>query len=244
MTVLSIRDNVDHILEQIAAACARRNRSEDDVQLVAVSKTHPVSVIEAAYEAGLRHFGENRVEEASEKVPALKASAPDIVWHMVGHIQSRKSRDIPPLFDVVHSVDSFKLARRLSAAADGKAAPLDVLLEMNISGERAKHGFEANDWSTNIAVREKLWQNIEQILELPHLNVRGLMTMAPFVDDMEATRPVFAGLAALRDQLEQDFNVALPDLSMGMTNDFPVAVEEGATIVRIGRAIFGPRETK
>lgn len=243
MTVLSIRDNVEHILAQIAAACARRNRSEDDVQLVAVSKKHPINVIEAAYEAGLRHFGENRVEEASDKVPALRETAPDIVWHMVGHIQSRKSRDIPPLFDVVHSVDSFKLARRLSVAAEGKTAPLDVMLEINISGERAKYGFDANDWSTNIAVRDKLWQNIGQILELPHLNVRGLMTMAPFVDDMEATRPVFAGLAALRDQLQQDFSAPLPDLSMGMTNDFPVAVEEGATIVRIGRAIFSPHET-
>jgi len=160
---------------------------------------------------------------------------------MVGHIQSRKAKDVPPLFQVVHSVDSVKLAAKLSAEMVNSGGALDALLEINVSGEASKSGFAATGWGSDAAIRERLWQEISQVLALPGLRVRGLMTMAPIVPDMEHARPVFRRLAALRQALSADFGVPLPELSMGMTDDYPVAVEEGATLVRIGRAIFGER---
>jgi pyridoxal phosphate enzyme (YggS family) len=160
---------------------------------------------------------------------------------MVGHIQSRKARQVPALFSMVHSVDRLKLAHKLSALAAESGSRLQVLLEINISGEAAKSGIAAAGWGDNSAVKAALWDAVGAALVLPGLEVRGLMTMAPIVDDMEAVRPVFAGLRTLRDALADSFQVALPELSMGMTDDYPVAIEEGATIIRVGRAIFGPR---
>ncbi|PJF40987.1 MAG: YggS family pyridoxal phosphate-dependent enzyme [Chloroflexi bacterium] len=243
---MTIADNIRRVQDTIADSCARSKRDPSDVMLVAVSKTKPVDVILDVLNAGLQHLGENRVEEASIKIPEVNRKASSRpVWHMIGHVQSRKAKKVLPLFDVIHSVDSIKLAKKLSSLVEeneDNIEKLDVLLEINISGEESKSGFAAFGWLQNAKRRDTLWQELDTALHLPGLNVRGLMTMAPIVDNMEQTRPIFAGLADLRDALVESFDVSLPDLSMGMTDDYPIAVEEGATIVRIGRAIFGPRE--
>lgn len=238
-----ITENIKQVRAIIAQACTRANRNESEVILIAVSKTHPPEMILEAAAAGVQHFGENRVEEAESKIPAVNArvSSP-LIWHMVGHIQSRKAKDVVPLFQYVHSVDTLKLAGKLSSLAVEQERQLNVFLEINVSGEPAKYGFRATDWEGSPSVRESLWTEVGQILKLPGLQVRGLMTMAPIVEDAEQSRPVFASLAVLRIALMESFSVDLPDLSMGMTDDYPVAVEEGATMVRIGRAIFGTRE--
>ena len=239
----NIAANVQQVQECIAQACVRVGRSPEAVRLVAVSKTQPPAAVLAAAAAGVRHFGENRVEEAQGKIPAVNAEAPaSLTWHMVGHIQSRKARDVLPLFQWVHSVDSIRLASRLSALAVALERSLVVLLEVNVSGEASKYGLDAAGWESDRQVRRRVVDEVAQMLALPGLNVCGLMTMAPIVSDMEQTRPIFASLARLRAALVEAHGVPLPDLSMGMTDDYPVAVEEGATLVRIGRAIFGERE--
>lgn len=237
-----IAANIAQVQAQIAAACARAHRSPAEVTLIAVSKTHPAEAVLAAAQAGISHFGENRIEEAESKIAAVGAGlSPRPVWHMIGHIQSRKAKLIPPLFDVVHSVDTLKLAEKLAKQAEEMNRSLDVFLEVNISGEDSKEGLAAHGWEQNAVVREALWPVVQQILALPGLHVRGLMTMAPYEAEPEATRPVFRDLARLRAALRESFGAALPDLSMGMTNDYAVAIEEGATLVRVGRAIFGER---
>ncbi|NDJ59767.1 MAG: YggS family pyridoxal phosphate-dependent enzyme [Chloroflexi bacterium] len=242
---MSIAANIAQVQAEIAAACARADRAPAGVTLVAVSKTHPPAAILQAVEAGLRHFGENRVEESETKIPATIAQTDEpLIWHMIGHIQSRKAKQIPPLYQVVHSVDTLKLAAKLSQQLTAAADTLDVLLETNVSGEASKAGFAAAGWHTDPAIRERLLAEIGQIVALPGLNVRGLMTMAPIVADAAQTRPIFADLRQLRDLLADSLHHPLPDLSMGMTDDYPVAIEEGATIVRIGRAIFGERQTE
>lgn len=239
---MTTADNVARVLENIAAACARVGRSPAEVTLVAVSKTHGVQAVLEAAAAGVQHFGENRVEEAGQKIPEVNRQSPrPLTWHMVGHIQSRKARDVLPLFQQVQSVDSLKLAARLSALAEARGEALGALLEVNVSGEASKYGLQASGWATDAETRRRLWSEVESILALPGLNVHGLMTMAPIVDDMQQARPVFAALSALRNALAESLDRPLPDLSMGMTDDYPVAVEEGATMVRVGRAIFGER---
>jgi hypothetical protein len=214
----------------------------DDVTLVAVSKTKPVEDIVAALEAGIVHLGENRVEEALLKAPQVEQAAKvRPVWHMIGHVQSRKARDLIPLFQIIESVDRLKLAEKLSTLAAEHEIRQAVLLEINISGEDAKYGFNAYQWQQDERVRDLLLREIEAVVRLPGLDVRGLMTMAPFYDEMDATRPVFSSLYELREVLRAELGLPLPILSMGMTNDYPVAIEEGATMVRIGRAIFGER---
>jgi pyridoxal phosphate enzyme (YggS family) len=238
-----IADNILQVRQKIADACTRANRDPASVTLIAVSKTHTAESILEAISAGMQHFGENRVEEAGLKIPVVKAQSPvPVTWHMIGHIQSRKAKDVLPLFDLVHSVDSLKLAGRLSGLAVEAGRKLDVLLEINVSGEESKDGFQASGWADYPAIRSALWNEVGQILKLPGLTVRGLMTMAPIAEDAEQVRPVFADMAKLRAALAEAFGVDLPDLSMGMTDDYPVAVEEGATLVRVGRAIFGERE--
>lgn len=240
---MSIADRLAEVHSIIAAACQRAGRAPADVRLVAVSKTHPPALILEALQAGAQHLGENRVEEAESKIPAVRSLTDrPATWHMIGHIQSRKARDVAALFDWVHSVDSLKLASRLSAPSVEQRRRLPVLLEVNVSGEESKYGFQAVGWEKNPAVRDALWREVEQIVSLPGLDVRGLMTMAPIVPLMEQTRPVFASLRGLRDALSTSLGLPLPELSMGMTDDYPVAIEEGATIVRIGRALFGERE--
>lgn len=239
---MSISANIASIHRQIEAACQRSGRDPAAVTLVAVSKSQPAEAIQEAVAAGLQHFGENRVEEATGKIPEVRqVVAEPLVWHMVGHIQSRKARRIPGLFQMVHALDRVKLASRLSRLMSDRGESLDVLLEVNVSGEASKSGLAAAGWQESQAVRDSLWQDCEVILGLPGLRVCGLMTMAPIVRDAEETRPLFAQLACLRSALAEDFGNPLPELSMGMTDDYPVAVEEGATIVRIGRAVFGPR---
>ena len=229
-----LRDNLTCVQDRIANVAARAGRDVAAITLVAVSKTHPVEALLAAYESGVRHFGENRVEEAATKLPAFRQaiSDPAVVFHMIGHLQSRKAGDAAALFDRVHSVDSVKLAQRLARFT---TKPLPILLEVNVSSEESKYGFDG-------ARRDELFSAVGAIAQLPNLRLDGLMTMAPIVDDPEQARPVFRALRDLRDELEaRDSAVKLPHLSMGMTDDFEVAIEADATLVRIGRAIFGER---
>jgi pyridoxal phosphate enzyme (YggS family) len=233
-----LEDSLRSVQERIAAAARRAGRDPGEITLVAVTKTRTPTIIRAAHQLGLRHFGENRVGEAESKVPELPD---DIVWHMIGHIQSRKAKRVPPIFDMVHSVDSVKLAGRLDRACRGRTFPLPVLLECNVSGEEAKYGFAVDRWAQDDAQRSSLWSAVEQIVELSNLQVKGLMTMAPIVAEPEQARPVFARLRQLRDALASAFeSTDWSQLSMGMTDDFEVAIEEGATLIRVGRAIFDP----
>jgi pyridoxal phosphate enzyme (YggS family) len=236
--------NLAHVQERLAVAALRAGRDPSDVTLVAVSKTHPPVVVIAAYEAGVRHFGENRALEGADKIPVVAAalSGPRPTWHMVGHVQSRKAQVVVAHFDCVDSVDRLKVARRLSRFAQDAGRTLPVLLECNVSGEETKYGFDLQDWERNEPRREAFFAAVEEILVLPGLLVQGLMTMAPFVASAETVRPVFASLRGLLDALRERFPARdWRHLSMGMTHDFEVAVEEGSTLVRIGRAIFGPR---
>ena len=239
-----VHRNLLEVQERIAEAALRAGRDPADVTLVAVTKTFPLQTILDGYLVGLRHFGENRPEEGAAKIPEVNAAVegPRPTWHMVGHVQSRKAALTVAHFDVVHSVDRLKIARRLSRFAVETGREITVLLECNVSGEAAKFGFPVNRWQEDQAQRETFFAACAEVLALPGLRVAGLMTMAPFTDDPETVRPVFAGLRALRDTLAARFpDAAKRELSMGMTDDFEVAVEEGATMVRIGRALFGPR---
>lgn len=218
----NIARNVAEVNARIASAAERAGRAPGDITLVAISKTHATEVVAAAFAAGLRDFGENRVQEAAAKVIALREQGIRPRWHLVGHLQRNKAASAIDLFDILHSVDSERLAEAISAAA---ARPVRVLIEVNVAGEDTKFGV-APEAVSKLAAR---------IGNLPHLELAGLMTVAPRVDDPEDVRPVFRQLRQLRDA------VGLPELSMGMTDDFEVAVEEGSTLVRVGRAIFGAR---
>ena len=242
---MTITENIQEVRQRIVDACAKSGRHPDEVTLIAVSKTNPPEALIKALTAGAQHFGENRVEEAESKIPIVNAqvSKPP-TWHMIGHVQSRKAKEVVPLFQYVHSVDTLKLAQKFSTLSMEQGKQLNVLLEINVSGEEAKHGFVAVNWAMDEVVRRELWSQIEQVLALPGLHICGLMTMAPIVADPEEARPVFASLSKLRQAFQSDFSVTLPDLSMGMTDDYPVAIEEGATFVRVGRAIFGERAIK
>lgn len=244
----NIQENLSQVRNRIAAAARRGGRSPDDVRLVAVTKTHPPEVAAAAFEAGLTDLGENRVGEAADKIPAVQeliSPAEGPRWHMVGHLQRRKAGPAIELFDLIHSLDSVRLAERINRLIEREESDLvvPVLMQVNVSGERSKYGFDLPP-SASPKDRADFWQAVEQILALPHLRPQGLMTMAPLVTDPERTRPVFYALRELRDELRRNFPQAdWHELSMGMTDDFEVAIEEGATIVRIGRAIFGSRTT-
>jgi PLP dependent protein len=235
------------VQQRIAAAARRAGRDPQEITLVAVTKTHPPEMIAAAIEAGALQLGENRIQEAEAKIAALSARRPQLTWHLIGHLQRNKARRAAALFDMVHSVDSLRLAESLSRAAaeehNGKVLP--ILLQVNVSGEAGKEGFDLPGGAENRAQLPPFLSTVEQILALPALRVSGLMTIAPFVDDPQTVRPVFRDLRRLREALAQHFPAAnWQHLSMGMTDDFEVAIEEGATIVRIGRAIFGERESK
>lgn len=235
---MSIADNIQRVHERIANACARSGRDPGEVTLVAVTKQQSVEAMLAAVAAGLQQLGENRVEEAVVKIPQVAAAdTSPITWHMVGHIQSRKARQVVPLFDLVQSVDSLRLAQRLSRLAQERGRDLPILLEINVSGEASKYGLSGYNWQKDEAVRQQLWQEVSAIIALPGLEARGLMTMAPFGAEERIIRRIFADMSALRESLDAD----LPELSMGMTDDFPIAIEEGATMIRVGRAIFGER---
>jgi len=237
-----IAKNLTLVRERIAQAATRSGRDPQDVTLVAVTKTCPADVVLTAYEAGVRHFGENRPREGISKITALAPYLSDTppIWHMIGHIQSRKARQVVEHYDTVHSVDRLKIAHRLSHYAEEAGRRVPVLLECNISGEGSKYGFPLEDWEEDDARQKAFFAAVAEILELPGLQVQGLMTMPPYVEDPEEVRPLFVSLRLLRDALRQRFaSSSWHHLSMGMTNDFEVAVEEGATLVRVGRGIFG-----
>jgi hypothetical protein len=234
----TLEANVHSVQERVAAASRRAGRDPAETTLIVVTKTRSPAAIQAAYDLGLRHFGENRVEEAETKVPGLP---PDITWHMIGHIQSRKAGRVVPLFDIIHSVDSVKLARSLDRLCASRAEPLPLLLECNVSGEVSKYGFEAHRWHDDHEQWASLLAVVSEIVALPNVRIQGLMTMAPIVADPELARPVFNRLRRLRNALAGPFPQAnWHHLSMGMSDDFEVAIEEGATYVRVGRAIFDP----
>ena len=220
----TISERLEAVRLQIAGACLRGGRSPQEVTLVAVAKGFPPEAVREAAAAGLQHFGENRVQEAQSKLSHLTDLSPRPTWHMVGHLQTNKVKTALSLFDIIQSVDSLHLAEAISRRAP-QPVRVPVLLEVNAAGETAKYGFFA----------EELPDQTEAIRSLPGLDVRGLMTVAPMSEDREELRPVFRRLRRLAQSL------GLRELSMGMSDDFEVAVEEGATIVRIGRAIFGER---
>lgn len=239
-----IQRNLSRVQERIVAAAQRAGHEPSLVTLVAVSKTHPADVVAMAYEAGVRDFGENRVEEAVAKILAVKQNTvcqEPPRWHMVGHIQSRKARRVVAHFDWIHSVDSLRLAQRINQAAEESGKTVCVLLEVNVSGEPSKYGFDLAA-AKGAQAKDAFLTDVDLILAMPCLKPCGLMTMAPMVAEPEQTRPVFSALRVLRDDLSRRFpEVDWRELSMGMTDDFEVAIEEGATMVRVGRAIFGER---
>ena len=239
---MSIADNIKRVEDRISAACALANRDPSEITLIAISKQKPVSDIISAVKAGIQHIGENRVEEGIAKIPHVDENVlGSLTWHMVGHVQSRKAKPVIQHFNVVQSVDSLRLARRLSRFSSEQNRQLEVMLEINVSGEASKYGFAGYNWHRDAAVKDRMWSDLVEILALPYLNVRGLMTMAPYDADELTIRRVFSDLFALREEVQVSLNMPLPDLSMGMTNDFELAIAEGATMIRVGRAIFGDR---
>lgn len=236
-TIDQIRAHYDWVNEQIAEAAAAVGRDPRSVRLLVVTKAQPVEKIQAAYQAGARLFGENYPEETAAKIEVM-SDLPGIEWHMIGHLQSRKARIIAAHFDWLHSLDSISLAGKLDRALAEAGRVLPVLLEVNVSGEESKFGFPAwqeESWS-------ELVSQFDRIAALEHLQIRGLMTMPPYNDDPERTRPYFARARRLRDFLAGRLPQAIWDeLSMGTSVDFAVAIQEGATFVRVGTAIIGPR---
>ncbi len=234
--ISSIRERYQRALAQIAEAAAGSGRIAEAVRVVVVSKLQPPEIIRAAVAAGVSIFGENYAEEAVEKIVTLKETA--VEWHMIGHVQSRKADLVAKYFTMLHSLDSLKLAGRLDRFCGGLIRRLPVLLEFNVSGEESKSGFPAWD--------EQRWPDlladVEKILAFSNLRVCGLMTMPPFFDDPERTRPYFQKLRRLQEFLRNRFPLAdWSELSMGTSVDFLAAVQEGATFVRIGQAVLGPR---
>jgi len=235
--VTSIRERYQKVQDTIATSARKAGRTPESIRLVVVTKLQPPEVIQAAAEAGAQIFGENYADEAAEKITVLKLQSA-VEWHMIGHIQSRKVPLVAQHFALVHSLDSQKLAERLNRSAVEIGRTLPVLLEFNVSGERSKHGWEAADDSIWL----DLLNDINTITNLPNLKVSGLMTMPPLSTDPEAARTYFRQLRRLRDFLSRRIpKVEWSELSMGTSADFAVAVEEGATLVRIGQAILGPR---
>lgn len=241
---LAITERLQRVQAQIASACKDAGRSVDEVTLVGVSKTRPPEQIIPAVKAGLRNLGENRPEEADQKMGVVNAACSDAppIWHMIGHIQSRKARLIDARYGLIHSLDNLKLATKFSRMAVEQDFTVNALLEINVSGEASKGGLSAMCWQDDAAVRKTLWDEVAQIVALDGVQIHGLMTIAPIAEDLEQVRPTFHALRELRDALAGAFPAAdWTQLSMGMSDDFPVAIQEGATIVRIGRAIFGRR---
>ena len=235
---MSITDNLARVEEQIAAACSKANRPRESVRLMAVSKTHPPDAIIEAYAAGLRLFGENRVQEYAEKRDVLQSAGifgeGGASVHCIGQLQSNKAKRAVQLFDFVDSVDSLALAERLNDGAVQIGKKLQVLVEIKVSDEDSKHGVRADAPELDLL--------LERIPDLDRLEVRGLMTIPPFAENLEQVRPYFRKLRMLRESLAQRYpKLAFDVLSMGMSHDFSVAIEEGATLVRVGTAIFGAR---
>jgi len=225
---MTIAERLGSVRHRIALAAARAGRDGSEIGLIAVSKNQPADVIREAVGAGQELFGENRVQEAMGKIPELPGR---LRWHLIGHLQSNKVRKALPLFELIHGVDSTGLAREIDRIGAEAGIFPRVLLEVNVSGERSKHGFPP----------DQLERDLGDLLALPRLQVEGFMTMAPLAAEAEASRPYFASLRELRDRLALRSGIPFTTLSMGMSGDFEVAVEEGATLVRVGSAIFGHR---
>jgi len=228
LLVINVAENLEQVRDQIAGAAKRAGRALESIELVAISKTHEFEKVRAAYDAGQQLFGESRVQEARAKIPLLPAAAR---WHFVGRLQKNKIRHALPLFELFHSVDSLELARDMNRIADEERLRPRLLLEINVAGEGSKIGFAP----------EMVRAQMEALLELPRLTIEGVMTIPPLGPEAEVSRRYFVELRQLRDRLASEFQVPLPHLSMGMTGDFAVAIEEGATLVRVGTAIFGKR---
>jgi pyridoxal phosphate enzyme (YggS family) len=229
--VINIEANLNRVRNEIAQAAQISGRAMADIELVAVTKTHPAEIVREAIDAGQTLFGESKVQEARAKIPLLPSP---LRWHFVGHLQKNKIRHALALFEMIHSVDSLDLAQAIDRIAQEDGLHPRILLEMNVAGEGSKFGFRATT----------LRAELESLLMLSRLSIEGLMCIPPLAEEAEASRKYFVELRELRDALEKEFQVRLPQLSMGMTNDYSVAVEEGATLVRVGTAIFGERRRR
>lgn len=225
-----VKENLAEVQSRIEAACRRSGRKPEEVTLIAVSKTKPASLITEAYETGIRNFGENKVQELCQKHQSLPE---DIRWHMIGHLQRNKVKQIIGKTVLIHSVDSLRLAKQIEEEAEKTGITVDILLEVNAAEEESKFGFKV----------EETKDAIYEIAKLPHICIKGLMTIAPFVENSEENRPVFKKLNQLYVDMQRKNidNVNMIVLSMGMTGDFETAIEEGATMVRVGTGIFGTR---
>ena len=228
---MSFADNRATIQQRIQAACARAGRDAQSVMLLAVSKTHPAEAIGEAVRGGQVLFGENKVQEAKAKIPSSPGRAR---WHFIGHLQSNKVRDAVELFEMIQSVDSLALAQEISKRCEQASKEMPVLLEVNLAGESSKFGYNP----------ERLLAELKQLNSLPRIAVQGLMTIPPFSTEPEKSRPHFRRLRELKSQCEDILGAPLPHLSMGMSGDFEIAIEEGATIIRVGTALFGPRRAR
>lgn len=225
-----LKDNFETVEKNVAAACKRAGRDRSEVTLIAVSKTKPVEMLREVYDAGARDFGENKVQEICEKYDQLPS---DIKWHMIGHLQRNKVKQVIDKAALIHSVDSYRLAQEISVQAQKKGLTIPILVEVNIAGEESKFGISAEDTI----------QLVEEISVLPNLKIQGLMTIAPYVVDAEENRLYFRQIKQLSVDIKNKNidNVSMDILSMGMTGDYEVAIEEGATMVRVGTGIFGAR---
>ena len=235
--VVQIRENLESVMSRMEKAAERSGRKLEDIKLIGVTKLMPIDMIRAGIEAGIRIFGENYPEQAAEKIRAISGGIP-IEWHMIGHIQSRKTDTVCEHFDMVHSVDRMKIARYLDRYSRERGRVMPVLLEVNVSGEKSKYGWQASD--------QKDWPDLivhfRQIAEMPNIEIRGLMSMPPFFENPELTRPVYQKLSSFQNMLAEEMpDVHWNELSIGTSFDFEVAIEEGATMVRVGTEIFGPR---
>ncbi len=226
-----IAENLERVREQIAEAARKSNRSVEDIELVAISKTHEAEKVREAVEAGQTLFGESKIQEARIKILELPSN---LRWHFAGHLQKNKIRHALPLFELIHSVDSLALAQDINRVAEEEGLHPRVLIEVNVAGEGSKFGFAP----------EKLRTDMESLLALPRLSILGLMCIPPIADEAEGSRKYFVELREVRDRIQAEFHVDLAQLSMGMTQDYAVAVEEGATLVRVGTAIFGERSKR
>ena len=227
---MSLAENLDSIQQRIRAACERAGRDPSSVTLLGVTKGQPPEAVSEAARLGLSVFGENKIQEAKSKIPLCPGKAR---WHFIGHLQTNKCRDAVGLFEMIESVDSLYLAEEISKRAEQASKTMPILLEVNLAGEASKFGYRP----------EKLEVELSQLNALPRLEIHGVMTVPPWSPNAENVRPMFRQLRELKERAEQVLGAPLPHLSMGMSGDFEVAIEEGATIVRVGTALFGPRKS-
>ena len=227
---MSLAENLDSIQQRIRAACERAGRDASSVTLLGVTKGQPPEAVNEAARLGLTFLGENKIQEAKAKIPLCSGK---LRWHFIGHLQTNKCRDAVELFEMIESVDSLHVAQEISKRAEQASKTMPILLEVNLAGESSKFGYSP----------EKLLAELSQINALPRLEIHGFMTVPPYTTNAENVRPVFRRMRELKERAEQALGAPLPHLSMGMSGDFEVAIEEGATIVRVGTALFGPRKS-